>query len=89
MSQLIEFSASIRRTVKFSRSYNINRAKNHCLSDCRSKPEAATKDQAGWLVGRQASNRRGDNLTTRGEKPVFHGGLSRKLRVRRYDEPKG
>lgn len=25
----------------------------------------------------------------RGEEPVFHGGLSRKLRARRYDEPEG
>jgi len=44
--------------------------------------------QAGRQAGRQAGNR-GDNLTTRSEEPVFHGGLSRKLRARRYDEPKG
>lgn len=34
---------------------------------------------AGWQAGRQATG--GDNLTTRGEEPVFHGGLSRKLRA--------
>ena len=72
-------------------------------TSCRSKLEAATRNQAGWLTGRQAGRQAskqagrqagrqatgGDNLTTRSEEPVFHGGLSRKLRARRYDEPKG
>lgn len=44
-------------------------------TSCRPKPEAACRLPRS--PGRQAVD--GDNLTTRGEEPVFHGGLSRSL----------